>query len=183
MTVGHLSALDNTLASIPVTFVIGSTARLSVDSSTRRLADSILRVPLAISRVSSTSSGVGTVAVAAAEGTLTRSIAEGAHARFSLAVNTRAHTRAGLLTSRLRRIPHAARVHEALGLVEERTILSTVGARSSGRSVGDRAERSSRALIRSSLGRNSSSDRLRAVIFTLFKSRVVITELVAVAIS
>ena len=185
LRVGHFRALDDTLSSVPVAFGVDDATTLGEDLSAGRFADGINRIPLAINGVSSARSGVGTVAVAAAEIALTRSIREDAHTRFSTAVSSRAHTPAGLLASRLSRIPHAAVVvQEAGSLAVERTVLSTVRAGSGGRSVGDRAEGSGRALVVGFLRRNGgSSDGLGTVILALFEGRVVRAEGVTVTLT
>jgi hypothetical protein len=102
-----LSALDDTLAGIPVAFVVGDAIAGGVDLGAGSLANLSLGVPLAIDRVSGASCGVVAVAVAAAESASSSGVREDAHARLGLAVDAGAGTVAGNLASGLFGVPHA----------------------------------------------------------------------------
>jgi hypothetical protein len=178
-----LSALDDTLAGIPVAFVVGDAIAGGVDLGAGSLANLSLGVPLAIDRVSGASCGVVAVAVAAAESASSSGVREDAHAGFGLAVDAGAGTVAGNLASGLFGVPHAwGRLADTLGVAEELAIFLAEG-RSGGTGGVGGAERSVVALVVGSLGRNSGCDGLGASVLALLEGAVVRAELVSIAAS
>lgn len=177
---GHVSAGDDALSCIPVAFGVSDTVAHVEDLTAGRFADVVDGIPLAIDGVGGAGSGVIGVTETAAEIALSSGIAEGAHARVSLAVNAGAEARAGNLARGLSRIPHAAAVGEALSLAKDGTVGGAVSGGSSGSGVGDDTEWSGRALIVGSLRGNSGSDGLGAVVLALLEGSVVAAELIGV---
>lgn len=107
LAVGHLRALDDALAGVPVAFVVGDAIAGGVDLGAGSLANLSLGVPLAVDGVGGARSGVVAVAVAAAESAAAGGVREDAHAGFGLAVNARTSAVAGDLAGGLFGVPHA----------------------------------------------------------------------------